>query len=315
MSSNLNYKQVTNVARRTWDVEAYEKRAKQRSSNDNSIDNTASKRQTASTESSIPLSDINGDEREEFVHAASGAAGPQLSKRAFLKARTGKVDSLIDAKIGSVEIIHPDAAAGGGGSGASAVRAKTSRPDGGDDNVAAVVTKSGVGWHCKICDCFLKDSHTYLDHINGRKHQRNLGYSMRVERSTKDQVLSRLTVLGAAAIEKKKSTKELITMDDEEQQEDYFGIVHAKDDALRQRQEDRKRERKERKKRKKEQQQQKSSIKEFEDQTEEVKTQVDDENNNGDYDYGEEGGVDPQLAALMGFSGFRGGKNTACDRD
>ena len=39
-----------------------------------------------------------------------------------------------------------------------------------------------------MCDCFLKDSLTYLDHINGRKHQRFLGYSMRVEKRTTDEV-------------------------------------------------------------------------------------------------------------------------------
>ena len=36
-------------------------------------------------------------------------------------------------------------------------------------------------------------SFSYLDHINGRKHQRKLGYSMRVERSTKDDTKSIVT--------------------------------------------------------------------------------------------------------------------------
>merc|ERR1712129_1552 len=47
-------------------------------------------------------------------------------------------------------------------------------------------------WYCADCKCQLKDSHTYLDHINGKKHQRVLGMSMRVEDSTLQQVRNRL---------------------------------------------------------------------------------------------------------------------------
>ena len=45
---------------------------------------------------------------------------------------------------------------------------------------------------CKETGVILRDSAGYLDHINGKKQQRALGLSMRVERSTVDQVKARL---------------------------------------------------------------------------------------------------------------------------
>jgi U4/U6.U5 tri-snRNP component SNU23 len=134
-----------------------------------------------------------------------------------------------------------------------------------------------VGWHCKVCDCFLKDSHTYLDHINGKKHQRNLGYSMRVEKSTADQVKERLAQL-------KREREEKDNKNNVEETTDFEDVIKAKDEEALKRKEERARKREERKKR----------LQEAEEPAE-VETEE----------------IHPDMAAMMGFAGFGGGNKTA----
>lgn len=110
MSSNLNYKQVANVERRTWDVEAYAKRADERAKNEAEGGTTTKKKKKSQVLNTLGGPQVDDDElREEFQPAVKGAAGPEKSERAYLKARTKKVD--VDSKIGSVEMINPEAVA------------------------------------------------------------------------------------------------------------------------------------------------------------------------------------------------------------
>lgn len=289
MSSNLPYKQAANVERRTWDKAAYEARAKARIAAEKQ-DGSSDKRKS----SSLPLNDDDNSpntnkitledvaEKEEFQKAESGAQGPLNSKRAFLKARRGKVD--LESKVGTSEIINPDAVA-------------TSSASSDGVSIKDGVTKSvnGVGWHCKVCDCFLKDSLAYLDHINGRKHQRALGFSMRIARSTTSEVASKLQELA-----KEKESKELEALsdlgNDESNEYEFEDMVKKKDEEIEKRRAERKKRRKERKKKAK---QEEINTPKVEDSSPEETGKEEDGEQEVEDDEGE-----PDIAAMMGFSGF-----------
>ncbi len=140
--------------RRTWDKDYYEKRARDRAEQGDSFEeedatnagNKAKARRIIKAYFSslffmFSLIFYCKNIQEEFLAAEDDRSGPMGSQRAFLKSREQKVD--LDSKVGKVEIVNPTSA-------------DSSR---------------GAGYWCEVCSCLLKDSVSYLDHINGRKRE------------------------------------------------------------------------------------------------------------------------------------------------
>lgn len=144
-------KGVANFERQTWDREVYEQRAQLRASGQLPepevrmrlllvlllLTRTLSFRALTVCCCVRQEKKVIRSSKEEFKAADDGAQGPAGSARAFLKARTQRV--ALDGSVGTVRVVKSDELA-----------------------------KSG-GYYCEVCECGLKDSVAYLDHINGKK--------------------------------------------------------------------------------------------------------------------------------------------------
>lgn len=56
------------------------------------------------------------------------------------------------------------------------------------------------GFYCDTCRILYKDSHSYLNHINSKVHQKAIGRSMKVEKASLDQVKEKLSNIKSISI-------------------------------------------------------------------------------------------------------------------
>lgn len=103
------------------------------------------------------------EEKEAEDRSKSKSKGPPVQRQP-LKHRDYEVD--LESRLGKTQVVTPIAP-----------------------------LSQQAGYFCSVCECVVKDSMNYLDHINGKKHQRALGMSMRVERASLQQVQQRFEVL------------------------------------------------------------------------------------------------------------------------
>lgn len=147
----------------------------------------------------------------EFGDAKNRKAVPPPVDRRALQHRKEAV--VLDAEVGKARVVTPF----------------TPRPEQG-------------GFWCEICECLMKDSAAYLDHINGKRHNRQLGMTMRVEKVDSSRIREKLR--GARLERAKKQEHEAL---------DGLGGIELRLHDAAEREKQKKLERKQKKKKKKRQ--------------------------------------------------------------
>ncbi|OMJ23333.1 Zinc finger matrin-type protein 2 [Smittium culicis] len=170
MSENKGYyktdKNETSF-RRTWDKEEYEKRARERSRRLKTGDEDS-----GSNSDNDPASSNSKKRRSKGKDDQPDAEKKVKKDLETLKSREERVN--LSGMLGKVQVVQ-----------SSSIAAKQ------------------PGYYCKTCDVTIKDSISYLDHINGKKHLEKLNMSLKTSRDSISDVRAKL-----AAMKKKISEKE-----------------------------------------------------------------------------------------------------------
>eukprot|EP01067_Filipodium_phascolosomae_P008095 Filipodium_phascolosomae@DN6805_c0_g1_i1.p1 len=161
---------------------------------------------------------LKGDDEDlDFLPKKKAREAPPPDARTFLKQR--EKDLNLEERLGKKEV----------------VTAYTSK-------------EAQGGYWCHVCECLIKDSQAWLDHINGKKHNRMLGMSMRVERVGVEQVRNKLKALKRAG---ERSIHDSLDVPVED--------IESRLEELKRQEEERIKRRKEKKLRKKEEQRKRQS--------------------------------------------------------
>uniref|UniRef100_A0A8R1I030 U1-type domain-containing protein n=1 Tax=Caenorhabditis japonica TaxID=281687 RepID=A0A8R1I030_CAEJA len=207
------------------------------SQSDSQAAGTNHRRTWDETEYSLKAHQRALDEKEaEDIRTGKKKKDEPKMKREMLQAREYKVD--LDSKVGKSVVI-----------------------------TKATPSAETGGFYCDVCDCVVKDSINFLDHINGKNHQRNIGMSMKTKKSTVNDVRERFRLLKEKKErEKKEQQVEQLLEDVQEEEARMADFKKEKKTDTRKRKRDKK--------------------------DDEEEEEEDDD------------GLDPEIRAMMGFSGF-----------
>ncbi|KAJ2756824.1 U4/U6.U5 snRNP associated protein [Coemansia aciculifera] len=139
-------------------------------------DNEAYAKKARDREQQNRLADEDEERRRKGLKPRTRGARP-TEARELLQSRKQAVD--LEGMVGKVQIVQASTAASG-------------QP----------------GFYCKVCDVTVKDSLSYLDHINGKNHQRVLNRSMKVASETVADVLAKLQSLRELKRRQQQQTKD-----------------------------------------------------------------------------------------------------------
>jgi U4/U6.U5 tri-snRNP component SNU23 len=241
--------------RRTWDKEEYAQKAAERALREDY-------EETHPHDSSLAPVSVKIKDKEEYKAADASNAGPMGSSRAFIKARSNADFANADKEVGKVKVL----------------------------TAAQMETGEGAGFYCEVCKVLCKDDRAYVGHVNGKNHQRALGFSMRVEKKGLSSVKEKLAGLkrklkdGGETIPITTTTSSSSSSSSSSSKEGD-GTGADADGA-----------------------ENKQAHPEHKKKRREGGNGSDDQQGKGEKEEEDDEGVDPEMAAMMGFGGFGGSK-------